>query len=175
MPEGPAAAPRRAHFRFFTNRSLSYSNANSGWWLRSASGNGAYGVVGRRTRSRNCSNVRCVPGANGAPSNAWRPEDTSPIMIKDWALSARRSGVSTWVLRRRWNPWAVASSQPADWINNCSHSPRENDAKRSTSRCFGDVATARGSEQAEFPTPALDPLVPTFCTLHYLEQSHPQR
>ena len=45
MPEGPAAAPRRAHFTFFTNRSLSNSNANSGWWLRSASGNGTCGVV----------------------------------------------------------------------------------------------------------------------------------
>ena len=37
----------------------------------------------------------------GAPSRAWRPANTSPIMINDWALSALRSGLSTLARRRQ--------------------------------------------------------------------------
>ena len=65
---------------------------------------------GRRTGSESSSQVALLPGANGAPSNAKRPEEISPICTKATALSVLLFKVST---RVRLRPEAARDASSA--------------------------------------------------------------
>ena len=92
MPDGPAAAPRRAHFRFFKTRAFSRVNGFSATTranLPSTVGMALLAVARGLTEDPESSAFLAQE-----LSNAWRPEETSPINTKLWARSARRSVVS---------------------------------------------------------------------------------
>ena len=74
MPDGPPAAPRLADLKFRQNNFSSKLNIGTA----GKSGMGSRGLAGRLFSSRR---VSLFPGANSAPSNACRPEESSPNWI----------------------------------------------------------------------------------------------
>ena len=77
IPDGPPAAPGRAHRMFLNKRSCSNSSRPAGWWSCTSRSNGSRGAGGRFRGSCNACKAASFPGAMGSPSKAMRVADSS--------------------------------------------------------------------------------------------------
>ena len=94
MPDTPAAAPRLADLKF------------DDLWKRVS------GEWGSAIRVTQCFQSLACPWCQTCTSNAWRPDDNSPICTRESACSARRFTLhlSSGLCRRRFLCWITEAS-----------------------------------------------------------------
>ena len=93
-PEGPAAAPRRAHRSAAKSCVAGSGHASAGWKAATSGARGAYGSAGRRPGSRNSASVASVPGASGSATRARAAAKSSPKCTRAAARHALPSGLA---------------------------------------------------------------------------------
>ena len=132
MPEGPAAAPRRARRRLAKNL-VSERTRSGDCCCKSSEERGRAGKGGLRTGSRSWARVAGVPGARGSAVRARAADESSPRCARAAARSARASrsgrvggGAGVGAVGRdavaRSSPHCPAMKAAARWSRAAGHS-----------------------------------------------------